>query len=81
MRDHCFEETMLSDLTEGYSLLLNFLKTDDGRMELTNRSLSGDPRTWKPTDRAEMQKFAEKGWRISHKRMNERAEYDEEDYY
>lgn len=81
MRHHRYEETMLSDLTEGYSCLLNFLKTDLGRMELTDRSLTGDPRTWKPTDRTEMQDLVRGRWFMEHQRMNERAEYGEDDCY
>ncbi|KLO09770.1 hypothetical protein SCHPADRAFT_1000015 [Schizopora paradoxa] len=73
-------DTMLVDLREEYLWLLEFMKSEDGRAILAKRALNEDPRTWTPTEREEIDMIVHRRWKISHKRMNDDAEREEDDY-
>jgi len=73
-------ESALLHITEGYLLLLDFLDTDDGRLELVRRSLADDPRSWSPKDREDIQFNIKQRWRKSHRPMNDRPKKEDDDY-
>jgi len=71
--------TTLLRINEEYLRLLDFLKTADGRVELSKRSLAEDPRTWSSSDRGEIRGIVNWVWRGSHRRMNDIRDDDDDD--
>ncbi len=76
-RHYDVANTALLKINEEYMRLFDFLKTDDGRMELAKESLVDDtePRTWLPAARKEIQKAANERWRESHRPWDDEDEY------
>ncbi len=69
IRSYDFAGAQLLEINDEYLKLEDFLKTDDGRMELAKRSLGEDPRTWPPDDRGEIQGFVNWKWRLVHQQV------------
>ncbi len=65
-----FAASMLLSTDQDHSDLLDYLKSDPGRRELLDRSLSDDLRTWPLEDRREMLRKGRDWWDAMHKLMN-----------
>lgn len=60
----------LLSVNDKYLKLLEFLKTEEGRLELKRRSLTVDPTTWPLEDRNDIDWLVRRIWRGSRKPMN-----------
>ncbi len=56
--------------------VLDYLKTDSGRKQLSELSLSDDLNSWSLDERRKIYRKARDRWRAAHKRMNAEQDYD-----